>query len=330
LAQTGEDSFDGQYFSQTLLVDYMEEHDCSDWDVVWDARGRLIEPHTGVEIPLGTLEVRQYLRERPSFGPPKHVVALYPTAGPKNRYRNLLYIEKEGFHSIFQAARLAERFDLALLSNKGMSVTASRMLIDRLAGQYDHVFVLRDFDRAGFSIFGTLFTSSRRYAFTNRLRGKVVDLGLRLADVARLESEPEKPVNNHEWQRRAATLRRHGATPEEIDFLRHERVELNAMTSAQLIKFLETKLGEHGVRKVIPENGAIEEYARYVVKERMLKKFSDRLTKQVAAVKLPKDLPQQVEEFLEVHPEWPWDVAVAQIIADRPPRQPQAQPSTRK
>ena len=31
------------------------------WDVTYDARGNLIEPHTGVQIGLGTLEVREDL-----------------------------------------------------------------------------------------------------------------------------------------------------------------------------------------------------------------------------------------------------------------------------
>jgi hypothetical protein len=59
LRWTGRESFDDQYFTQTLLIDYMEIYDCSDWDIVWDARGHFAEPHTGREIPLGTLEVRQ-------------------------------------------------------------------------------------------------------------------------------------------------------------------------------------------------------------------------------------------------------------------------------
>ena len=50
---------DDQYFTQTLLPDYMEEHGV-DWDVVFDDRGHLREPHTGHGIGLGTLKVRQY------------------------------------------------------------------------------------------------------------------------------------------------------------------------------------------------------------------------------------------------------------------------------
>ncbi|MGA8756384.1 MAG: hypothetical protein WB611_08625 [Stellaceae bacterium] len=58
LETTGEIELSGNYFSQTLLIDYIEEYDCSDWDIIWDACGHFIEPHTGTETPLGTLEVR--------------------------------------------------------------------------------------------------------------------------------------------------------------------------------------------------------------------------------------------------------------------------------
>ena len=58
---TGGKRLDDQYFCQTLLPNYMEEHGV-DWNVVFDARGHLTEPHNGGEIlPLGTLEVRGYL-----------------------------------------------------------------------------------------------------------------------------------------------------------------------------------------------------------------------------------------------------------------------------
>ena len=315
LEKTGETSLSGNYFSQTLLTSYMEEYDCSDWDVIWDARGRLIEPHTRIEIPLGTLEVRQYLGQRPSFGA-KHDT-LFPTAGPQNRYRNLLFIEKEGFHPIFQSAQLAERFDLALMSNKGMSVTASRILIDQLADRYDNVFVLRDFDRAGFSIFGTLFTDSPRYIFENGLKGKVVDLGLRLTDVNGLESEPVPLVDSGEWSYRRVTLKRHGASPEEIEYLRSRRVELNAMTSGQLVEFVETKLAEHNVGKLIPDHDVIEEHARRVIRELMIEKISDEIAEKAAAVDLPEDLRSGVERLLEQQPELPWDAAVAAIVRDK-------------
>ena len=36
------------------------------WDVVFDARGHLVEPHTGRRVALGTLGVREYLGARPT------------------------------------------------------------------------------------------------------------------------------------------------------------------------------------------------------------------------------------------------------------------------
>ncbi len=60
----------------------------------------------------------------------------YPTFGPKHRYGAILFIEKEGFMPLLKAVRLAERYDLAVMSTKGMSVTASRELVDTLCGDH--------------------------------------------------------------------------------------------------------------------------------------------------------------------------------------------------
>src|SRR6516164_1653811 len=49
-----------EYFCQTLLPDYIEEHQV-DWDVTYDDRGHFTEPHTGHQIGVGTIAVRNYL-----------------------------------------------------------------------------------------------------------------------------------------------------------------------------------------------------------------------------------------------------------------------------
>jgi hypothetical protein len=51
---------DDNYFTQTLLPDYMQETGVS-WDVIYDARGQFSEPHDGKTFGVGTLEVRNYL-----------------------------------------------------------------------------------------------------------------------------------------------------------------------------------------------------------------------------------------------------------------------------
>jgi hypothetical protein len=329
LQMTGEVEFKDSYFTQGLLIDYMEEYDCDDWDITWDARGHFIEPHTTIETALGTLEVRQYLGERPSFEPRRRdSLLLFPTAGAKDRFRNILFIEKEGFHPLIQAARLQERFDVAVMSTKGMSVTAARKLLDELTPLVDNIFVLHDFDRSGFSICGTLGTDSRRYWFSNK--PPIRDIGLRLTDVVamNLQSEPVPAVGGVEWAQRADTLRRHGATPEEISFLRNRRVEINAMTSRQIIDFIEKKFAEYGVKKLIPDDGTLDQHARRVIKDRLIKEILDDAAEDIrqdtAAAELPTDFRQQVERVLGEHPELPWDAAVALILG--PPGEPEGEP----
>ena len=58
---------------------------------------------------------------------------------------------------LFEAVKLGERYDLAIMSTKGMSVTASRRLVEELCGQHGiPLLLLHDFDKSGFSIAGTL------------------------------------------------------------------------------------------------------------------------------------------------------------------------------
>jgi hypothetical protein len=64
LKATGRESLDSNYFTQTLLIDYVEGHSgqTSSWNVVFDDRGHFVEPHTGHTFGLGTLNVRAYVR----------------------------------------------------------------------------------------------------------------------------------------------------------------------------------------------------------------------------------------------------------------------------
>ena len=95
----------------------------ADWDIIWDDRGHFAEPHTGHEIGLGTLPVREYIEgfREPVIEPVSVADAHVSTFGPAGRYHAVLFVEKEGFEPIFQAAGVYERYDLAPMSTKGMS-----------------------------------------------------------------------------------------------------------------------------------------------------------------------------------------------------------------
>jgi hypothetical protein len=309
-----------KYFTQTLLPDYIAERRPA-WasKVVFDARGHFTEPHTNTEIGLGTLEVREYLARirRHEVGDPTFDVceSHYPTAGPKNRYSGLFFLEKEGFDPLLKEVQLAERYDLAVMSTKGMSVTAARELAEELCATYNiPLLVLHDFDISGFTIFGTLRSSTRRFTYKRQIQ--VIDLGLRLDDIEGLERENDVYVSSP--AKTTATLRRHGATEEEIDILVNggQRVELNALASDELVALIERKLDESGITKVVPDHTTLADAFRRMHRQAVVQVKINQLVEELdeVEVEIPADLPDRVAVHLRENRAARWDEAVAEIV----------------
>jgi hypothetical protein len=301
------------YFSQTLLPDYINERDL-DWDVVYDDRGHFVEPHTGRQIGLGTLSVRDYLGrvgdmdvESADFNPAK-----IKTYGPDGAFGALLYIEKEGFMPLLKRVKLAKRRDLAIMSSKGMSVIAARQLAEGICSKYGiPLLVLHDFDRPGVIIRDTLENDTRRFSYARP--PKVIDLGLTFDDIDGLVSEP------HDSKISDERLRMAGLDLRSIDFLRENRVELNAMTSRQLVEFIERKLDQHGIGKVIPGADVLAgTYELFAKSDRLFKAFEDLQEEledeDAEPVEIPEGLDAKVEKLLKEKPEISWHRAVRLIV----------------
>ncbi len=313
-------SLDGKfsvYFTQVILKDYLEEEN-PDWKVVWDARGHLIEPYTGKSIGLGGVAVMDYIQgwtlhfdEHPE---PGIIEERIETKGPTNRFGAVLFIEKEGFTEILRDAGIDKKHDIALMSTKGLPVKAACDLAQALEDKGVTIYVLHDFDLAGFKIVKTLREGTRMAEGTD-----VVELGFRMEDIAGLESEP---VEYSQRKDPREYLEECGATPEEQEFLVEKelrqrwigrRVEINAMTSDQLISWLEKKLKEHGVQKVIPKNETlVSAYhrARYLQElQTQIEEWKEEEGRHDGA---PKNLRKRVEKILAKHPKTSWDDAVWQ------------------
>ena len=340
---TGKDSpwASSATFTQTLLPDFITEHPalCENWDVVFDDRGHFEEPHAGTKIGVGTLAVRGYIRQweskviAKSLENPNHLPTNLPTAGPALRYRFALFIEKEGFTPLLKRAEIAERFDIAVMSTKGMSTTAARQLVERLSEAGVTILVLRDFDKAGFSILHTLRTDTRRYQF--KTTPNVVDLGLRLDDVVDLNLDSEAVSYSDNTDPRPGLIER-GATPEEAAFLVSDkkssanldeesenivkpeeksngqwigkRVELNAMDSATFMEWLEEKLKAHGVKKHIPDRADLNAAWQRAWRISELNKAIAKIAATIpTAPEPPDDLAAQVAKRLSENPALAWD-----------------------
>jgi len=328
LNQTGRNELLSATF-QTLLKDYIEEKN-PNWKIAWDARGHIIEPHTNKIIGLGGIEVEDYMKGWKSLIPfdVPSVESLIKTKGPENRFNNALFVEKEGFNEILSDAKFPERYDLALMSTKGLSNKAACDLIYQMDLLGVRVFVLHDFDYAGFKILRTLREGVRLSQGTD-----VIDLGLRMADIKDLPSEPV----NYKAKNYPGTYLKYdcGATQEEVDFLINpektyhyafygKRVELNAMTSEELIAWLERKLIEYGVEKYIPDQDILikgYQRAKYLqliqnkIDETIEENFAEYESQEISEDEL-KEITEDLKMKLKEDPGLSWDEAIWDIVED--------------
>jgi hypothetical protein len=308
------------YFSQVLLPNYIEEHPegTKHWNVVYDSRGSFEEPHTNRRIGCGTIEVANYLQamKEPCFRSAEFSDAEVDIIGPSGNIAGVLFCEKEGFGPLFKAVDLANRFDLMIISTKGQSVTAARRLIDHICGRYGlPLFALVDFDVAGFAIRATLQRDTRRYQFSHAF--EVVDLGLRLEDIDGLEREPAAATKTDEATLRTQ-LAENDATPEEIEILLEERVELNAMTSDALVEMIERKLKDYGLKKVIPADDVLAETYRAFHRSNQLREKFEEIEDEFeeTVIAAPKTLRKRIAKILKEHPELRWDEALQLVLDD--------------
>lgn len=323
------------YFTQTLLKDYLDRYEPA-WRVVWDSRGHLVEPHTGNSIGLGGAEVGQYIGEwtadRWPVVKPFELERALKTVGPHLRYANVLFIEKEGFAEVLEDAGFAQEYDLAFMSTKGLPVGAACQLAAHFNRAGVRIFVVHDFDLAGFKIVKTLREGTRRAP-----GARVIDLGLRLDDVEALQEEDQALPEFERLQTEEVAYKQKAdpreylrwecdATEEECDFLvsevqyyyaqpvgyTGERVELNAMNSERFIRWLRGKLEEHGVEKVVPDREALCDAYRRALFLQALEKHATEIRDKFTKKRVPKNLAERVVE-VEGWPRVSWDEAVWDI-----------------
>jgi hypothetical protein len=209
------------------------------------------------------------------------------------------------------------------MSTKGLSTTAARLLVDEICSDIP-LLVSHDFDKAGFSIAGTLQRDTRRYSFMNDT--EVINLGLGLADVE--ENSLESETVNYGRSDPTYNLRENGATEAEIQFLCRgrnysgyygARVELNAFTSDRLVRWIEAKLQQHGIQKVVPDDETLQAaYRRAMALKYLdthLKKLLEEATRAGQEVSIQPDLRERVLKELKEHPNLPWDKAMYRLAA---------------
>jgi hypothetical protein len=266
------------YFSQTLVPAYKREVGPLK-GLYYDPRGVLFEPHTGRAVQLGTREVEEY-----------HF--------PEWLFDKCLYVEKKGIWPIMQAAKLAERYDMAVIAGEGYATEACRVLFQNADKAHAYqLFVIHDADPFGYNIYRTLQEE------TARMPGysvQVSDLGLHIGDAMKRGLKTETftrkkalpqglTLDDQETKLFTGVQKTFGKNP---TFLA-QRIEMNALTAPGLIAYIEEKLEEAGVRgKVIPPERTIIDTFRSEVRV----KPHERITREVLT---KANIDHQVEQILE-------------------------------
>ncbi len=88
------------------------------------------------------------------------------------------------------------------------------------------------------------------------------------------------------------------------------------MTSPQFIEFLERKLLENGVKKIVPDRELLENVFVQMDKGRQLQEAFAKLEKDFKfdAREVPADLEWRIEAILKKDSTLRWDAAVAKIV----------------
>jgi hypothetical protein len=241
------------YFSQQLLTEYQEENGliAGMWT---DPRGHLHEPHTGKSVALGTREVASY-----EF--------------PEYTFDKILYVEKEGELSKLKAAKLAERYDMAICSGKGQPTEAVRTLFEHAEGKDFQLFVFHDADLDGYNIARVMAEETRRMPDYSV---DVVDIGLTIEDAVEmgLAPEPFRRKKNISWELRSRLspmAREYLCQRDGYRGIHGQRFELNAiLPDTRRIEYIERKLKENSVRdKVIPPGDALAERREKMYREKI-------------------------------------------------------------
>jgi DNA topoisomerase VI subunit B len=247
------------YFDQ-LLTAYEAEYGDLHALLIREPRGSFSIPHShGDATPLGTVNVRKFHR-------------------PAWTFDKIIVIEKEDLRLMLEQADWDRRHDAMLMSSKGFDTRATKDLIDKIAGTDEPVRVcaVHDGDAAGTRIQHTL-------QHATPARGaraiEVINLGLEpwegIALGLDVEAVPIKQGKGGKPIRRAVgdyVKARTDRAPNRETWdvwLQHSRVELNAFTSAQLIEWLDRKMAEHGMGKLIPPTDILTDQFGELVRERV-------------------------------------------------------------
>ena len=163
------------------------------------------------------------------------------------------------------------------MSSKGFSTRAARDLIDKLV-EHDEpieVFCAHDADASGTMIYQTLQEATRA---RGARKIEIVNIGLEPWEAVAMGLEVET-VEAAERRKPVADYvgLYEGDDNDWDEWLQTHRVELNAMTTPELIEWLDDKMEVYGSGKLIPPTEVLEDTFMTVTEERLRAEITERI-----------------------------------------------------
>jgi hypothetical protein len=280
-----------------------------------DSRGVLYHPHTHEEIQLGTLTVEKY--ERPEW-----------------TFNKILYSEKEGLFPILKHANWPEEYDCALLTSKGYATRAVCDVLNVIGETSEPilVFCIHDADGPGTVIFESMEQAVKaRPGASAKVR--IINLGLEPEDAVKMGLEAEKVERKKDkktGQKRAIPVAGY-LSDDWRAWLQSHRVELNAMTTPEFLKWLNRKIAPYHRKKLVAPNSVLEEKFRTTLREHLRKQIihevlreagvDERVARALEAwepkvAQRLKDINVDVRNELDVYPAKHWSDPVKEFAAE--------------
>ena len=179
--------------------------------------------------------------------------------------------------------------------------------------------MLHDFDKAGFSIVGTLQAQHPALPLRARPRREVIDLGLRLDDVDGLETED---VYVEFSGKAKQNLRENGATEEEIDFLsieparRTERLRVRRIRRVDRGQARRAWHRQSDARRDVLAAAYVRMRRQAVVQARINEVLDKLDDEQAEPPPIPDDLTKRLNELMGRDPAQRWDACLRKIAEE--------------
>ncbi len=307
-------------FTQKRITEFFEEFPEYENKILFERRGSFKSPF-GSELLLGTADVTRFVQARYA----NKVKVLTETKmrtlydfSPQYLYNRVLFVEKGGYRDILEEAGLLRKLNMGIMSTQGFGTRAGKEVVRTLRRLGIEVYVLHDCDIPGHQIMHNLLKGSQTF----KAPLDVNELGLTVTQVQQLREERRK--NNetgpdgeivpyaksfeHSLQTLIATeeaRRFFTPTEEEIrkmvgrasqERARHyyKRVEINALTSEELIVLIEREIfrieKEKGLAQPEPGAGELKSFLSEIggsdVLEEIKKRAIYKVFKDRAAVRI--------------------------------------------